>query len=469
MSSWGNTLDAGSQTGQFAPPMVRGASAAPVAAAFDLQRYLLLVGLHVLLGLMCKQSSAISTIYAWGTLLVGVNWARTQRQPEKIAAFAAYIMGAEVLWRMTKAFAFWEFGKYAVVLILLLGCQRWRPVRPTLVSTWYFLLLLPSCIFTWTASDFTFARKQTSFNLSGPLSLAVCAAFCSRLRLDAAALHRIARAAILPIFSVSTVVVFGIATAKELTFGTESNPLMAGGFGANQVTAVFSVGIILTALTALLLSDARKHLQRTFWLVAAVLFSAQSALTFSRSGLYMSGLSVLAAVISTAKSARLRNAYVLTGIVLYVVGTFVVFPLLNSFTGGALEARFSDTNVTGRDMLMKSDLDVFQRHPFLGVGPGMAIANRGITFQAIAAHSEITRTLAEHGILGLGALIILCTGIWRRIASMRDVKMRGLFIATASFGLLCMLSNAMRIVAPAFMIGLIFAAERPVERTAHRR
>jgi O-antigen ligase len=199
------------------------------------------------------------------------------------------------------------------------------------------------------------------------------------------------------------------------------------------------------------------------------LFSAQSALTFSRSGLYMSGLSVLAAVISTAKSARLRNAYILTGIVLYIVGSFVVFPVLNNFTGGALEARFSNTNVTGRDMLMKSDLDVFQRHPFLGVGPGMAIANRGITFQAIAAHSEITRTLAEHGMLGLCALIILCAGIWRRIASVRDVKIRGLFIATASFGILCMLSNAMRIVAPAFMIGLIFAAERPVERIAHRR
>ena len=38
--------------------------------------------------------------------------------------FSAYIVGIEVLLRMTEANLFWEFGKYAVIYFLLLGMAR---------------------------------------------------------------------------------------------------------------------------------------------------------------------------------------------------------------------------------------------------------------------------------------------------------------------------------------------------------
>ena len=36
---------------------------------------------------------------------------------------AAYIAGAEVFYRMNGAMAFYETGKYSVILFLLLGCS----------------------------------------------------------------------------------------------------------------------------------------------------------------------------------------------------------------------------------------------------------------------------------------------------------------------------------------------------------
>lgn len=469
MSSWNSEIESTGALTRVTWPAYAGTSPGAAASAFNLHKYLLLAGLHALLGLVCKQIPQVSTAYAWGTLLLGVSWASTQKKPEKIAALAAYVMGAEVLWRMTHAAAFWEFGKYAVIAILAVACQRWRPIRSTPVATWYIALLIPSSLLPLSELDFSLARQQVSFNLSGPLALAVCAAFFSRMRLDAASLLAIARAAVLPLFSISAVVLYGIVTATKLTFGTESNRLMAGGFAANQVSAAFSVGITLTALMAVLYCTKQDRVQRAFWLTSAMLFGAQSALTFSRSGLYMSCAAVVAAVISTAKTSRLRRVYMVTGLSLYVVAMFVVYPLLNDFTTGALEARFNDTGVTGRDLLMRSDLEVWMQSPLFGVGPGMASEHRAITFYAAAAHCEITRTLAEHGCLGLAALAILCVDLWKRLRVVRDVRLRGFLIATASFGLICMASNAMRIVAPSFMIGLAFAVERMVERNPDHR
>jgi hypothetical protein len=469
VSSLDNTIAAHSSAAH-APPRVTYAPISTVGpATFDLQKYLLLIGLHVLLGVLCKQSALIATAYAWSTLLFGLAWLSSQRQPEKFAAVAAYIMGAEVLWRMTKASAPWEFGKYALIVILLLGCQRARPLRMYSTPYWYFLLLVPSCFFTWSDLEFGLARRQLSFNLSGPLSLAISIAFFSRLRVDQATLRAIIRAAILPVFAMSASVVFGIATAKSLHFNTESNAAMSGGFGPNQVSGIFSMGMTLAALAAALLCTKQDRLERILWFACVVLFGTQSALTFSRTGLYLCVLSVAAALLSTAKSARLRNAFILAGVVLYVVAMYVIFPLLNDFTGGALEQRFSSANVTGRDLLMQSDLDVFWSNPLLGVGPGLAVQHRAELFQALAAHSEFTRTLAEHGFLGVCALAVLAVSTGIRILSVRDLRIRGVFIATTAFGMLFLASNAMRIVAPSFLIGLAFAVEKVDARRADRR
>src|SRR5262249_53566711 len=79
---------------------------------------------HVILALLMIQINTVSTLHALATLAFGFWLAATARQPEKIVYIIAYITGAEVLWRMTQAQVFWEFGKYAVVAILLVTILR---------------------------------------------------------------------------------------------------------------------------------------------------------------------------------------------------------------------------------------------------------------------------------------------------------------------------------------------------------
>ena len=55
------------------------------------------------------------------------------------------------------------------------------------------------------------------------------------------------------------------------------------------------------------------------------------------------------------------------------------------------------------------DLDIFYDNLFIGVGPGQAnILREKYGFgKKVAAHTEFSRMLAEHGILGLISLLIL--------------------------------------------------------------
>ena len=114
-------------------------------------------------------------------------------------------------------------------------------------------------------------------------------------------------------------------------------------------------------------------------------------------------------------------------------------------------------NLTGRAEIYEIDLKIFIDHIFTGVGPGQAAELRkkyGYGTRA-AAHTEYSRMLAEHGILGLFSFLILI-GVsifqWTKPCS-PSTKFIRIF-----FGLLALLTmshSAMRLVMPSFVFGLI--------------
>src|SRR5688572_3075340 len=103
---------------------------------------------HVAVGPALHQSVELATIHAWATLAVGVWWALSSRDPMRVAYVAAYTTGAEVLWRMSAADIFWEFGKYAVVLMFVVAMVRERQPdsRARRLALWYFALMVPSAM-----------------------------------------------------------------------------------------------------------------------------------------------------------------------------------------------------------------------------------------------------------------------------------------------------------------------------------
>src|SRR5690242_13274041 len=80
---------------------------------------------HVVLALLMQRLPMFGLLHALGTVAIGVLIA-ARRPLHETAYVVAYIAGSEVLWRMTRAGVFWEYGKYAVALVCLVALVRVR-------------------------------------------------------------------------------------------------------------------------------------------------------------------------------------------------------------------------------------------------------------------------------------------------------------------------------------------------------
>src|SRR5688500_16967369 len=105
---------------------------------------ILFFGAHAPLALLMQRYTDLATIHAVATLVIGLWWAVSRGRPDRGLYVCAYITGAEVLWRMVGANVFWEFGKYSVAAVFIVGILRERRLRPPIPILIYFLLLLPS-------------------------------------------------------------------------------------------------------------------------------------------------------------------------------------------------------------------------------------------------------------------------------------------------------------------------------------
>ena len=151
---------------------------------------LVFLGAHAALAPVMSQSSTVATLHAVATMLVGI-WVAVQRRFEQVMYVAAYIAGAEVLWRLTGAGVFWEFGKYCVAMVFIVAALRLRRLsRWQLLPLLYLLLLIPSALLIDSGISFDQARQQISFNLSGPLALAATAFVAGQMTLSRMHLQR---------------------------------------------------------------------------------------------------------------------------------------------------------------------------------------------------------------------------------------------------------------------------------------
>jgi hypothetical protein len=415
------------------------------------------MAIHLPVALLMARSETAATFHAVAAIGVGLWIAMSPSQPiARVAYAAAYIAGAEVLWRMTDAEVFWEIGKYATSLILAVGMLRRGRSRLAAIPVTYFLLLLPSVALTLLDADWMEARDLLSGNLSGPFALMVAGCFFSGMTLRRAEIRNLFLAIVAPVVGVAVIALSGIATAEDLAFGSSSSAAASGGFGPNQVSAALGLGSVLCFF---LLLDDRVPTKLKAFLAAVMLFlAAQSALTFSRGGLYNALVAVMLASYFLLDDASTRIRFVLAVGVVLVAGYFVVLPRLDAYTGGALSARFEDTSLTNRGEIARLDLEIFLDNPLLGVGPGMAKSHRGELGLESSAHTEFTRLLAEHGVLGAMALILFGAGVVSNLQRARTSRHKAMSAALIAWSFAYMLNAAMRLVAPSFLFGLAFAA-----------
>lgn len=410
---------------------------------------------HVPLALLMNRSSTISTLHLMVTIAGSLWLAISSEKIERVAYAAAYITGAEVLWRMTGAQGFWEMGKYSLAAVLIVAMVRHWRVKPSILPVLYFALLIPSAFLTFQGETLDEARQYLSSNMSGPFALLIAGCFFSQMSLTREQMLRLFFSLIGPVLAVGAVVYFDIASVKEISFTDASNFEASGKFGPNQVSAVMSLGA-LACFLAILNERADIKLK----LVAGglmILFAAQSALTFSRGGLYNLVGAILLASLFLLKDARTRIQFVLATLVIGGAFYFVVLPGLNAFTNGALYARFEDTGATGREEIVQMDFRIWRDNPILGVGPGRAVKYRADMGFRTSAHTEFTRLLAEHGLFGLAALLVFLAAFGQCFMKAESAQQKALVVALCGWSFLYMLVAGMRLVAPSMMFGLAFA------------
>ncbi len=436
---------------------------------FGISTRIILIFLHMLLGFALSEFPQLNLSTIWGIFIIIIGTKFILSKPETNGYtplyFSAYIVGMEVILRMTGANLFWEFGKYAILYFLFLGIYRQRNQLKLNPQIFYYLVLLIPAVFLIPVSPFNQWRQDIAFNLSGPVCLTVCSLFTFNRSMNVHTLRNIFFSLILPIIAMS---IYNIIMMPDLTsyhFIPYSNPTTSGGFGPNQVSTLFGLGIVCILIMHLFKSNLSGSILVDLLILG--LFSTLGLLTFSRGGMFGAVISFTLAVSYYLFKDQKRILIISKGISLLLV-VMISWYFIVSVTDGVISQRygFGETtygerlllDFTGRLEIYKIDLNIFSDYIFTGVGPGQAneLREQYGYGKNVAAHVEYSRMLAEHGILGLFSLLLLVFSPISLFNNAENSVKKVLILLFGILALITMTHSAMRIAMPCFVFCLIF-------------
>ena len=425
-------------------------------------KYLLLIGLHIILAFLAFHINTFSFIYSLLVLLFGVIYiANNKNRNNEVLYFAAYFVGIEVFLRMTKGMPLYEIGKYAVIVFMIMGMFYGGIKKQAGYYFVYILLLLPAIFLTVQdlGHDINM-RKAIAFNLSGPMCLAISAMYCVQRQISIKEVINILFVMGLPIVSITIYLFLYSTDIQTVIKNTDSSFATSGGFGPNQVSTVLGLGMFVFLVQILLNSKSKLLLGINMLLL--ILISYRGIITFSRGGIITSLIIMILLVgivyLNTSKKRRGKLALLM---IIGVFLSFAVWTYSSIQTGGLIENRYRNENalgqekeslLTGRETLIKTELQMFYDNPIFGVGVGR---NKEIREEETgisgASHNELSRTLAEHGTLGVIGLLIL---IFVPLSSFSSNRENIFLLSFFVFWALTINHAAMRIAAPAFIYAL---------------
>jgi O-Antigen ligase len=444
-------------TSQISIPRIQSIAVTKRARYPKIQKFklpLVLALVHVPLGLLLYRSSMLALAHPLAVLSLGLYFAiRKNEKIERAAYVAAYLVGAEVLWRMGSSPIFWEFGKYAAASIMITALARRRHWKMPSLPLLYFALLIPASFLTIIGNSLTDARAKLSSNMSGPLLIFVTCWFFSHVRLKGTQLKKLLTLIAVPLISVAIMSLFYTVTIEDIQFTNESNWLTSGGFGPNQVSAMLGLGVFVCLASYLLFKTGFRDL--LYFGLLSLLFATQSVMTFSRGGMYNAIGGTLAIVFFQFRdfAPSLKKMVPLIGV--SVIFLLLIFPFINDFTGGKLQERFEDTTTTNRVEIIESEFQIFLENPILGIGVGEAKSSRMEFLDLLASsHTEFSRVISEHGSFGILALVALSLATINNFRRQASPGGRALIAGLIVWSTLFMFNAGMRLAAPAFMWGL---------------
>ncbi|UOK43800.1 MULTISPECIES: O-antigen ligase family protein [Flavobacterium] len=432
-----------------------------------------LVLLHILIGISVYFLPLFSKLYALAIVLLGFYIIIKKKNANNEALYvAAYVVGAEVFLRMTGGNFGEQFAKYVVMGSLGFGMYYRGFSKNALLYFVFMILLIPGIIVGTLSLNFeTDIRKAITFNIIGPVCLAVSAIYCYRRKISLSEMMGVVNALAFPILTTVTYMYLYTPSIKDVVTNTDSNFQTSGGFGPNQVSTILGLGIFLFFSKIMILSKSKKH--RIIDIIILGVITFRGIVTFSRGGVIAGGIMIvllLAILFLTTKSAAKSKIARFVALVFFLLVGIWTYSSIQ--TGGLINKRYANqdargrikkSKLTGRERLIESEFQMFLDNPILGIGVGKNKEYREeMTGIEAASHNEVSRMLAEHGSLGVVCLLIL---LITPLVLYLDNRQHLFLLSFVVFWLLTINHAAMRIAAPAFVYALsllkVYALEKP--------
>ena len=428
--------------------------------------YLNLILFHAGIGFIVFLMPFLALLYGYAIVIFGAYYIiKKQNRNNEALIAAAYVVGSEVFLRMTGGNPLYEISKYCVMVFLFIG-MFYTGFSRNATPYWLFLLLLvPSVILSTFVLNFdTDMRKTIAFNISGPVCLGVASIYNFRRKISLDSMNSILLSMGLPIITTMVYLIFYAPNIREIVTGTSSNVETSGGFGPNQVSTILGLGMFIFFSRIILESRTRNMV--IINLIIALNLSFRGLVTFSRGGMitgfFMIVLLLLFLYFKSNPNGRAKLNYLLVLLVIALIG---IWRYSSHQTSGLIEKRYANQdalgrtkndNFSGREEIAKGEWKTFLKNPFFGVGVGKGVESRaeaaGKTVeQTFISHDEITRMLAEHGMLGVIGLLIL---FFTPLVLYVENKFNMFLLCFVLFWLLTINHAAMRIAAPAFVYSL---------------
>lgn len=435
--------------------------------------------IHAFFGILVAFLPILAKVWSVIPVVFGVYYVvKTKNSHNEAALFAAYYVGLEILLRMTGATITWEFAKYFLIFIFIIGLTVERKYYQW--EGWWIIvmivLLIPGVLVTFSWSERV--KIDILFNESGIMALSISCWYFYKRPLTFSTLKRILSWMLLPLLSICFYVFIKTPDYSNIVFSSNANFDMTGGYGPNQIATALGTGWMIVLLYYFYGMKITPYKILDIALFAFLLFRA--LFSFSRGGNYTAILSLIMFVIVNALygNKRVISPRTLTNITIFIIVSVLSVNVIDNITGGIFSNRFTGKTTTGEQMedittgrlsVLKQEINLFIDHP-LGVGAGGSAAFRGeIYHDPNATHNEFGRLLSEHGIYGI---IVIALLLWMPIGQffkLNFVDNKAFLVLFFVLSVATMMHSAMRIALPAFFYGLSYIyLYPPQDDSVHR-
>ncbi|WP_317046259.1 hypothetical protein [Flavobacterium sediminis] len=202
--------------------------------------YLTLIVIHIAIGGICFLipflSKVVSLILFFGGLWYVI---KNQNRNQEVLYVASYITAIEVFFRMTNGMHFSEYGKYSIIILMVLGMFYSGIKKGSMIYVFFLILLIPGILVGVQTLRFdTNIRKAIAFNISGPACLGISAIYCVGRNITFEKIKDILTTMTLPLATVTTYIFLFTPSVKNVVTNTQSNFEASGGYGPNQVSTI---------------------------------------------------------------------------------------------------------------------------------------------------------------------------------------------------------------------------------------